>query len=181
MGLCRVPVSVNISGRQFHNESQLLCLIDKALEESDLPPYLLELELTESSAMLDPDNARKVIQTLLDNNIRCALDDFGTGYSSLSVLSSFPLKKLKIDRSFVLSLNEKKNVEIVRATIVMAHALNLPVLAEGVENRRNFEVLKNLGCDIIQGYLFSRPLSAEQMELMLMRWDADIAAMGESL
>ena len=80
-----------------------------------------------------------------------------------------------------MSLNEKKNVEIVRATIVMAHALNLPVLAEGVENRRNFEVLKNLGCDIIQGYLFSRPLSAEQMELMLMRWDADIAAMGESL
>ncbi len=179
MGLCRVPVAVNISGRQFHNETQLLCLVDKALDDSGLPPYLLELELTESSAMYDPKNAQRIIQTLLDNSIRCALDDFGTGYSSLSVLRSFPLKKLKIDRSFVLQLNEKKNLEIVRATIVMAHALNLSVLAEGVENRRYFEILKELGCDIIQGYLFSRPLSPEQMELMLMRWDADVAAMGK--
>lgn len=179
MGLCRVPVAVNISGRQFHNETQLLCMVDKALDESGLPPYLLELELTESSAMYDPKNAQRIIQNLLDNNIRCALDDFGTGYSSLSVLRSFPLKKLKIDRSFVLELNEKKNMEIVRATIVMAHALNLSVLAEGVENRQNFEILKDLGCDVIQGYLFSRPLSPEQTELMLMRWDADIAASGQ--
>ena len=95
------------------------------------------------------------------------------------MLRSFPLKKLKIDRSFVLELNEKKNMEIVRATIVMAHALNLSVLAEGVENRQNFEILKDLGCDVIQGYLFSRPLSPEQTELMLMRWDADIAASGQ--
>lgn len=179
MGLCRVPVAVNISGRQFHNETQLLCMVDKALDDSGLPPYLLELELTESSAMYDPKNAQRIIQTLLDNNIRCALDDFGTGYSSLSVLRSFPLKKLKIDRSFVLELSEKKNLEIVRATIVMAHALNLSVLAEGVENRKHFEILKDLGCDIIQGYLFSRPLSPEQTELMLMRWDADVAAMGK--
>lgn len=178
MGLCRVPVAVNISGRQFHNETQLLCLVDKALNESGLPPYLLELELTESSAMLDPENAQRIIQTLLDNNVKCALDDFGTGYSSLSVLRSFPLKKLKIDRSFVLELEERKNLEIVKATIVMAHALNLSVLAEGVENRKNFEILKDLGCDIIQGYLFSRPLSPEQTELLLMRWDADGAATG---
>lgn len=178
MGLCRVPVAVNISGRQFHNETQLLCMVDEALDKSGLPPYLLELELTESSAMYDPKNAQRIIQTLLDNNIRCALDDFGTGYSSLSVLRSFPLKKLKIDRSFVLELDEKKNLEIVRATIVMAHALNLSVLAEGVENREHFEILKALDCDIIQGYLFSHPLSPEQTELMLMRWDADIAAAG---
>ena len=134
--------------------------------------------LTESSAMYDPENAQRIIQTLLDNNIRCALDDFGTGYSSLSVLRSFPLKKLKIDRSFILELNERKNLEIVRATIVMAHALNLPVLAEGVETRRNFEILKDLNCDIIQGYLFSRPLSPEQTELLLMRWDAQRALDG---
>lgn len=178
MGLCNVPVAVNISGRQFHNETQLLCLVDKALNVSGLPPYLLELELTESSAMLDPENAQRIIQTLLDNNIRCALDDFGTGYSSLSVLRSFPLKKLKIDRSFVLELNERKNLEIVRAAIVMAHALNLSVLAEGVENRKNFEILKDLGCDIIQGYLFSRPLPPDQTELLLMRWDAEKAATG---
>ena len=178
MGLCRVPVAVNISGRQFHNETQLLCLVDKALNDSGLPPYLLELELTESSAMLDPENAQRIIQTLLDNNVKCALDDFGTGYSSLSVLRSFPLKKLKIDRSFILELDERKNLEIVKATIVMAHALNLSVLAEGVENRKNFEILKELDCDIIQGYLFSRPLSPEQTELLLMRWDADGAAAG---
>ena len=178
MGLCRVPVAVNISGRQFHNETQLLCLVDKALNDSGLPPYLLELELTESSAMYDPENAQRIIQTLLDNNIRCALDDFGTGYSSLSVLRSFPLKKLKIDRSFILELNERKNLEIVRATIVMAHALNLSVLAEGVETRRNFEILRDLDCDVIQGYLFSRPLSPEQTELLLMRWDARKALSG---
>ena len=179
MGLCRVPVAVNISGRQFHNETQLLSLVDDALNNSGLPPYLLELELTETSAMLDPENAQRIFQTLLENNIRCALDDFGKGYSSLSVLRSFPLRKIKIDRSFILELSEKKNMEIVRATIVMAHALNLAVLAEGVENRQNFEILKELGCDIIQGYLFSRPLSPEQTELLLMRWDAENVATGE--
>jgi len=178
MGLCCVPVAVNISGRQFHNETQLLSLVNNALEESGLPPYLLELELTESSAMYDPENAQRVIQTLLDNNIRCALDDFGTGYSSLSVLRSFPLKKLKIDRSFILELDDHKNMEIVRATIAMAHALNLSVLAEGVETRQHFNILKEQECDIIQGYLFSRPLSPEQTELLLMRWDANGVAAG---
>lgn len=181
MGLCSIPVAVNISGRQFHNENQLLRLVDNALDRTGLPPYLLELELTESSAMYDPKNAQRIIQTLLDNNIRCALDDFGTGYSSLSVLRSFPLKKLKIDRSFVLQLSDPKNTEIVRATIAMAHALNLSVLAEGVENKQHFEILKNLGCDIIQGYLFSRPLPAEEIEVLLARWDARIAATGRAL
>ncbi|MBO4520053.1 MAG: EAL domain-containing protein [Alphaproteobacteria bacterium] len=178
-GLCCVPVAVNISGRQFHNETHLLSMVDKALEESDLPPYLLELELTESSAMYDPENAKRIIRALLDNNIRCALDDFGTGYSSLGVLRSFPLKKLKIDRSFILELDEHENLEIVRATIAMAHALNLTVLAEGVEARRHFNALKDLGCDIIQGYLFSRPLPPKQMELMLSRWNSDAALRGE--
>lgn len=179
MGLCNVPVAVNISGRQFHNESQLLRLVERALEKSGLPPYLLELELTESSAMYDPKNAQRVLQSLLDNNIRCALDDFGTGYSSLNVLRSFPMKKIKIDRSFVLDLGEKKNLEIVRATIAMAHALNLSVLAEGVENKQHFEILKALNCDIIQGYLFSRPIPPEETELLLKRWDASLAATGK--
>lgn len=172
MGLCRVPVAVNLSARQFHNGTQLLKMVNNILDNTGLPPYLLELELTESSAMCDPKNAVKIFQDLLDNNIRCALDDFGTGYSSLSVLRSFPLKKLKIDRSFILELNDKKNMEIVRATIAMAHALDLVVLAEGVETRKNYEILKELGCDVIQGYLFSQPLCAEEMELLLMRWDA---------
>ena len=172
MGLCRAPVSVNISARQFHNETRLLHMIDEALDESGLPPYLLELELTESSAMCDPENAQKIITKLLDNNIRCSLDDFGTGYSSLAVLRSFPLKKLKIDRSFILNMKDKKNLEIVRATIAMSHALNLSVLAEGVETRENFNILKTLECDIIQGYLFSQPLCPEDTELLLMRWDA---------
>ena len=181
MGLCSIPVAVNISGRQFHNENQLLRLVENALDKSGLPPYLLELELTESSAMYDPKNAKRIIETLLENNIRCALDDFGTGYSSLSVLRSFPLKKLKIDRSFVLQLNDQKNVEIVRATIAMAHALNLSVLAEGVENKKHFEILKDLGCDIIQGYLFSRPLPAEEIEILLARWDTRLASTGKLL
>ena len=181
MGLSAIPVAVNISGRQFHNENQLLRMIDRTLDNTGLPPYLLELELTESSAMYDPKNAQRIIQTLLDNNVRCALDDFGTGYSSLSVLRSFPMKKLKIDRSFVLQLSDPVNTEIVRATIAMAHALNLSVLAEGVENKQNFEILRDLGCDIIQGYQFSRPLPPEETEILLSRWDARLAATGKSL
>ena len=80
-----------------------------------------------------------------------------------------------------MRLKEKKNLEIVRATIAMAHALNLTVLAEGVETRQHFEILKSLGCDVIQGYLFAQPLSAEETELLLMRWDAGLASTGKGL
>ena len=99
------------------------------------------------------------------------LDDFGTGYSSLAMLKSFPLKKLKIDRSFILDLTADRNdAAIVKATIAIARALNLTVLAEGVETKRHFDILKSMGCDVIQGYLFSRPQPPTEMEKMLKEW-----------
>ena len=114
-----------------------------------------------------------VINKLGEDGVSCSIDDFGTGYSSLSVLKSFPLKKLKIDRSFVVDLTEDKNdAAIVRATIAIARALNLVVLAEGVETKRHFDLLKELGCDSIQGYLFARPMSASEAETFVRDWNA---------
>ena len=171
-GYGKIPMAVNISGRLFHNSRQLIRMVRQTLKETGLPPELLELELTESTAMLDPQMAIAVINRLGEQGISCSIDDFGTGYSSLAMLKSFPLKKLKIDRSFILDLTSDRNEEaIVRATIAISRALNLTVLAEGVETKRHFDILKSMGCDVIQGYLFSRPLPAADMENMLKTWN----------
>ncbi len=167
-GVPVVPVAVNISGRQFHQPKRLVQSLEAILAETGLPPALLELELTESSAMSDPEQAVSVISTLRERGLVCSIDDFGTGYSSLSVLKSFPIGKLKIDRSFVLDIaNDPNDAAIVAAIVAMAHALKLKVVAEGVETQEHLEFLRNLGCDQIQGYLFSRPLPAAEMGRML--------------
>lgn len=167
LGLAHVPVAVNISGRQFHNARQLISMVDTILREMDMPPQFLELELTESSAMSDPENAIKVVQTLSDRGIACSIDDFGTGYSSLSVLKRFPIRKLKIDRSFVNEVTtDPGDAAIVCAMIAMANALNLKVVAEGVETQDHLNFLHGVGCDQIQGFLMSRPLPGEVMEKM---------------
>lgn len=170
-GYGKIPMAVNISGRLFHNSRQLMRMVKQTLKETGLPANLLELELTESTAMLDPQMAISVINKLGDYGISCSIDDFGTGYSSLAMLKSFPLKKLKIDRSFILDLTADRNdAAIVKATIAIARALNLTVLAEGVETKRHFDILKSMGCDVIQGYLFSRPQPPTEMEKMLKEW-----------
>ncbi len=171
-GLGKIPMAVNVSGRLFHNSRQLMRMVRQTLKETELPPDLLELELTESTAMLDPQMAIAIINRLGEYGISCSIDDFGTGYSSLAMLKSFPLKKLKIDRSFILDLTADRNdAAIVKATIAIARALNLTVLAEGVETKRHFDILKSMGCDVIQGYLFSRPQPPEEMEKMLKGWN----------
>lgn len=165
LGLAHVPVAVNISGRQFHNSRLLLNQVDSVLRECDLNPCYLELELTESSAMSDPENAIRVVRQLEERGIACAIDDFGTGYSSLSVLKRFPIRKLKIDRSFVNEVTtDPGDAAIVCAMIAMANALNLKVVAEGVETQEHLDFLHGVGCDQIQGYLMSRPLPGEAME-----------------
>ncbi len=166
-GLPAVPVAVNISGRQFQNSRRLLTMVETALLESGLDPRFLELELTESSAMRDAENAIAVVGMLRDRGIACAIDDFGTGYSSLSVLKRFPIHKLKIDRSFVRDVTDDLNdAAIVRAMVAMAHALRLKVVAEGVEVTGHLDFLRDVDCDQIQGYLFSRPLPAAEMEAL---------------
>lgn len=171
-GLAVVPVAVNISGRQFHHPRRLVQTLETVLADSGLAPRLLELELTESSAMRDPDSAISVVGLLQQMGLDCAIDDFGTGYSSLSVLKRFPIKKLKVDRSFVMDLTTDPNdAAIVNAILAMAHALKLKVVAEGVETADHLHFLRNVGCDQIQGYLFSRPLPAQEMGAMLARGD----------
>ncbi len=168
MKLPAVSVAVNISGRQFHNTRLLLSTVDQALEESGIPPEYLELELTESSAMTDPESAIKVVRLLAGRGINCSIDDFGTGYSSLSVLKRFPITKLKIDRSFVTDVTTDSNdAAIVGAIVAMAEALNLKVVAEGIETREHHNYLHALGCYSLQGYFFSRPLTGEAMEHLL--------------
>jgi EAL domain-containing protein (putative c-di-GMP-specific phosphodiesterase class I) len=163
-----VPVAINISGRQFQQPRRLIQLIEDALTEHGLDPRLLELELTESSAMTDPQTAISVVERLRERGLACSIDDFGTGYSSLSVLKSFPISKLKIDRSFVMDIDKDPNdAAIVTAIVAMAHALKMTVVAEGVETKEHLDFLRNLGCDQIQGYLFSRPVPASDMREML--------------
>jgi len=168
-----IPVAVNISGDLFRRSGVLVKSVRSILNETGLHPSLLELELTESAAMLDPAVAIAVLNDLEADGVTCSIDDFGTGYSSLSVLKTFPLKKLKIDRSFVMDLNiDQSDTAIVKATIAVGKALNLSILAEGVETKYHFDVLRQMGCDAVQGYLFSCPVSADEMEEMIKSWDA---------
>ncbi|CAA7627493.1 EAL domain-containing protein [Magnetospirillum sp. SS-4] len=167
-GLPAIPVAVNVSGRQFQYARRLLTACEQALSSTGLSSRWLELELTESSAMRDADNAIAVVQQLKEMGIGCSIDDFGTGYSSLSVLKRFPIQKLKIDRSFVMDITTDPNdAAIVAAIVAMAKALKLKVVAEGVENQEHLDYLRDLGADQIQGYFFSRPLPVDGMTRLL--------------
>ena len=158
-------VNVNVSARQFE-QLRFVDDVRAALEASGLPADHLELELTENVLMT---SGRAVIQVMEDLDrlrVRLALDDYGTGYSSLAYLKRFPLDVLKIDRTFVVGLGEERpdagDLAIVRSTIALAHDLGLTVVAEGVESQRQREVLTDLGCDLLQGYLFSPPMPVAQ-------------------
>jgi EAL domain-containing protein (putative c-di-GMP-specific phosphodiesterase class I) len=121
----------------------------------------LELEITEDAIMTDIDKSTQTLIHLNQLGAQLAIDDFGTGYSSLSYLTKFPIHFLKIDQAFVREAPSNKNVNsVIAATIAMAHSLNLKVIAEGVEKKEQLEFLKTLGCDIVQGYLISKPLKA---------------------
>ncbi len=153
-----LPVAVNLSPRQFRSRD-LVHMIDKVLKESGTDPRLLELEITESSVMDDPEFAMQTLQACHERGIRIAIDDFGTGYSSLSYLKRFPLDVLKIDRSFVADVPENDDdAAIIDTIIAMAHRLNLRVIAEGVETAAQQDFLREHGCDRAQGYYFGRPM-----------------------
>ena len=169
-GLPVVPIAVNVSGRQFQYAKRLLSSLEKVLSDTGLEPRLLEIELTESSAMRDADNAIQVVHQLRDIGVACAIDDFGTGYSSLSYLKKFDIDYLKIDPSFVRDLaTDPSDMALSEAIIVMAHKLGLKVVAEGVETAEQRDLLAAAGCDYAQGYLFSKPLPPEEFEALLER------------
>lgn len=162
-----ITMSVNISARQFI-ERDLIGRVRNALQESGLDPMYLELELTESLIMQDLQQAVSKMKELQAMGIRLSIDDFGTGYSSLAALKSFPIDRLKIDQSFVRDLPANENDRaIATAVISLGHKLNLKVIAEGVETEEQKIFLRENGCDEMQGYLFSKAVSAEQISRLL--------------
>ena len=174
-GLPAIPVSVNISAVQFRQEG-FRELIKRTLRDTDLPPHSLELELTESLLLSNSDVIFSVLRELKDMGLKLAIDDFGTGYSSLSYLRQFPVHRLKIDRSFIKDVAvDSDDAAITAAIISMAKSLNLRTIAEGVENDAQMAFLRAHHCDEIQGYFFSKPLTADLATSMLLRSDVLVA------
>ena len=161
-------IAVNVSARQL-KRSGLDELVAEVLEEASLSPTNLEIELTEGSIMEDVESTMELLNRLSGMGVHIAIDDFGTGYSSLAYLKQFTLHHLKIDRSFIRDLGsqESKDAKITRTIIAMAHHLNLRVIAEGVEEQEQLNFLHINGCDEIQGYLYSRPLSSDDLDKFL--------------
>jgi diguanylate cyclase (GGDEF)-like protein len=158
-----LSVSVNLSARNLLDAS-LAGEVEAALRQSGLPAEALTLELTESSVMADPHRSLNVLDQLHALGIRLAIDDFGTGYSSLAYLKRLPVAELKIDKSFVLHMTtDNDDTMIVRSTIDLAHNLGLEIVAEGVEDKDTSQLLRELGCNAIQGYHLTRPLDANDM------------------
>ncbi len=166
-GLPPVRVSVNLSPRQFQ-QPNLVSMVARVLRETGLEPQFLELEITETNIIENLENARLVLENLQQMGVYLSMDDFGTGYSSLGYLKQFPFHTLKIDQSFVRDMRgEQQELAIITAVIALGRAFNLRVVAEGVETQQQLELLRNLQCDQMQGYLFSKPLRAKDVTKLL--------------
>ena len=166
-GIPQVPIAVNVSGAQFKRQD-ICTLVKNALRKSKIEPGMLKIEITETSLMSGLERAAEVLDELRRIGVTTALDDFGTGYSSLSYLRTFPLDTLKIDRSFIAGiLDDKKTAALTEAIIDMTQTLGLDVIAEGVETAEQLELLRNLGCQTVQGHYFSPAIPAEEMEELL--------------
>jgi diguanylate cyclase (GGDEF)-like protein/PAS domain S-box-containing protein len=156
-----LQIAVNLSARQF-NDPKLVQIVAAALHETGLPARLLELEITETTAMQHTDIALGTLQRLKQLGVSVAIDDFGTGHSSLSYLKRFPVDRLKVDRSFTAEVpGDADQCAIVSAIVALAHALDIQVVGEGVETEAQREFLRNCGCDYLQGYLLGKPLDAD--------------------
>ncbi|MHB8535597.1 MAG: EAL domain-containing protein [Sulfuricaulis sp.] len=166
-GLPPSRVAVNVSSRQF-NGGGLVETVGRVMQDSGMEPGVLELEITESVIMKNPQAVVETLQTLSSMGVRLAIDDFGTGYSSLSYLKRFPIDILKIDQTFVRDITtDPDDAAIVSAIITMAHSLDIQTVAEGVETREQLEFLRAQGCDFMQGYYFSRARPAGEIEHLL--------------
>jgi EAL domain-containing protein (putative c-di-GMP-specific phosphodiesterase class I) len=162
-GFAPMRIAINISARQFHDQDLAQTVI-RILEETDLAPQCLTLELTESSIMQNVDFAAGMLRRLKSMGINISIDDFGTGFSSLASLKRLPIDALKIDRSFVRDVtSDPDDAALVNAIITLAHNLRLKVIAEGVETEDQLRFLQLLRCDQIQGYFFSKPLPADTL------------------
>jgi diguanylate cyclase (GGDEF)-like protein/PAS domain S-box-containing protein len=167
-GLELKPVAINLSPKQFYDDN-LLQYLEKKITENNLDPSLIEIEITENVLVENKDENIKVLHKLKKLGVSIALDDFGTGYSSLNYLTFMPINKIKLDKSLKDKFIEQQNIQIIGSIISIAHSLNLKVVAEGVENSEEYQELKKLSCDYMQGYLFSKPLIAEEAEKIFSR------------
>lgn len=170
-GFPPISIAVNLSGYQV-NQSQWISKVQRILERTGVDPRFLEMEITETVLMDNSDAALSNLRQLDEMGIRISIDDFGTGYSSLSYLKRFPIHALKIDRSFVRGidkLDKGTDAVIIKAIVSLARALNLKTVAEGVEQIKERDYLESIGCDDMQGYLFSKPLPVEQINYMFTR------------
>ena len=171
-----VPVSVNLSPRQFQGNG-LLSQVAAALDACGLPSASLTFEITESTVMEDISGARDIMKKLNRLGVRLAIDDFGTGHSSLAYLKQFPVQEVKVDRAFVKGVAEDRvDSAIVRAVIELANAIGIAAVAEGVETSDQVAGLRMLGCHVAQGYYFSHPLPASEFDELLKRHFARAAA-----
>lgn len=162
-----MAISINLSARQF-GDGKLVDMLLGIVRETGIDPCYLELELTESTLMKNASSAIETMRKLKDNGIRLSIDDFGTGYSSLAYLKKLPVNHLKVDKSFVLNMStDEDDKTIVRSTIDLAHNLGLGVIAEGVENIQTLKLLKEMNCDLAQGFFIGRPLEANHLDAWL--------------
>lgn len=166
-GLQAISMAVNLSPRQFQDDN-LLQDIDDVLSSTGMPAHLLQIEITESMVMRNVDRAIKLLDEIQARGVRLAIDDFGTGYSSMSLMKQFPIDTIKIDRSFVKDLESNdEDRAIATAIISMGKALGLTVVAEGVETAEQDHFLREHACDELQGFLFSKPVSASEISMLL--------------
>ena len=179
-GLPSLRIAVNVSAAQFRAGS-LTETIRRALTETEFGAQFLEVELTESALMSDPEESIRILERLSEMGILVSVDDFGTGYSSMSYLRRLPIDKLKIDRSFINEIAARPDdASIVQAIVSLAHSLRLKVVAEGVETAEQLEFLRNLACDQYQGYFFSKPLPAPAFEALMRSDQANRRAFTQS-
>ena len=166
-GLQPIRVGVNISAAQFHQPG-LVDGVRSALECAGLPPGFLEIELTETCVMSNPEESIAILEELSRMGVLVSVDDFGTGYSSMSYLRRFPIDKLKIDKAFVAEMDTRTDdASIVQAIVSLAHGLQLKVVAEGVETAAQLDALRALGCDEYQGFYCSPALPAQEFEMLM--------------
>jgi diguanylate cyclase (GGDEF)-like protein/PAS domain S-box-containing protein len=162
-GLPHIQIAVNLSARQFYHDD-LVLMVENTLRRSGLPPHCLELEITESLAMRKLKKTVHTLEVLKQTGVRLALDDFGTGYSSLSYLQQFPLDTLKIDASFVRNIDHANGTALLASIIHMAHSLKLETVAEGVEYAKQLNILRQFGCDTVQGFWFAPAMPGDEIK-----------------
>ena len=165
-GLRPLRISVNLSPKQF-NKRDIISMVKEVLDETGLNPKYLMLEITESSVIEHIEDTIITLNSFREMGVGVSIDDFGTGYSSLNYLNRFALDELKIDRSFISNLGNNDNRKVINAIIALGHELNHKVVAEGVETEEELDFLCNSSCNEVQGFYFSKPLTAERFHALL--------------